>query len=58
MTFNSVASTIDPVDEWLNTPPISNIMNGLHYWAAMAASGHPLVPMALNFLSVPGVGLS
>ncbi|KIM76689.1 hypothetical protein PILCRDRAFT_77534, partial [Piloderma croceum F 1598] len=34
-------------------PPVSNVMNRLHYWVAMAASGHPLAPMALNFLSVP-----
>lgn len=48
-------STGDAVDEWLNTPPISNITNGLQYWAAMAASGHPLAPMAKNFLSIPGM---
>jgi hypothetical protein len=43
----------DAVDEWLNTPAISNISNGLQYWTAMAASGHPLAPMAKDFLSIP-----
>jgi hypothetical protein len=52
--FNAV-STGDAVDEWLNTPPISNVTNGLQYWTAMAASGHPLAPMAKNFLSIPGM---
>ena len=46
--------TGDVVDGWLNTPTISNISNGLQYWAAMAASGHPMAPMAKNFLSIPG----
>ena len=45
----------DAVDEWLNTPAVSNISNGLQYWTAMGASGHPLAPMAKNFLSVPGM---
>ena len=57
--FNSfdalnAASTGDAIDEWLNTPPISNMTNGLQYWSAMAASGHPLAAMARDFLSVPG----
>ena len=46
---------IDAVDKWLNTPPISSVTHGLQYWTAMAASGHPLAPMAKNFLSVPGI---
>lgn len=46
--------TGDAVDEWLNTPAISNISNGLQYWTVMAASGHPLAPMAKDFLSIPG----
>ena len=52
--FNTASTTGDPIDEWLNTPPISNISNGLQYWTAMATSGHPLAPMAMNFLSIPG----
>ena len=47
--------TGDAVDEWLNTPAISNISNGLQYWTVMAASGHPLAPMAKDFLSIPGM---
>jgi hypothetical protein len=52
--FNVSATTGDALDEWLATPPIPNITNPLGYWCAMAASGHPLVPMAKDFLSVPG----
>ena len=56
-TFNTPATT-NPVDEWLNTPPVSTATNGLQYWAAMLASGHPLARMALDFLSVPGQCMS
>jgi hypothetical protein len=49
--FNTVSVAGDAVDEWLNTPAVSNISNGLQYWTAMGASGHPLAPMAKNFLS-------
>jgi hypothetical protein len=52
--FNTASTIGDPIDEWLNTPPILNISNSLQYWTAMAASGHPLAPMATNFLSIPG----
>ena len=48
------ASTSDAIDEWLSAPPIQNITNGLQYWTAMAASGHPLAQMAMDFLSIPG----
>ena len=40
-TFNNASTMGDPIDKWLNTPPISNIGNGLQYWTAMAISGHP-----------------
>ena len=56
-TFNTPATT-NPVDEWLNTPPVSTATNRLQYWAAMLASGHPLARMVLDFLSVPGQCMS
>jgi hypothetical protein len=52
--FDPVSPSGDMIDEWLSTPPIPNIGNGLHYWSAMATSGHPLAPMAKDFLSIPG----
>jgi hypothetical protein len=54
-SFNTVPTSGDAIDEWLNTPPISNIGNGLQYWSAMAVTGHPLAAMGKDFLSIPGV---
>ncbi|KAH9984936.1 hypothetical protein BJV77DRAFT_1071716 [Russula vinacea] len=51
--FDESATTGDALKEWLATPPIPNVKNALRYWFAMAASDHPLAPMAMNFLSVP-----
>jgi hypothetical protein len=47
-------STADPIDDWLNSPPITSVTDGLQWWTTMAASGHPLSEMGLNFLSIPG----
>ena len=43
----------DPISKWLSTPTIPRA-DGLMYWNAMEASGHPLSWMGLNFLSAPG----
>ena len=43
----------DPISEWLSMPTIPGA-DGLMYWNAMEANGHPLSWMGLNFLSVPG----
>jgi hypothetical protein len=48
-------STADPVEDWLNSPPITTATDGLQWWTAMAASGHPLSEMGTNFLSIPGM---
>jgi hypothetical protein len=53
-TFNT-PSMMDPVDEWLNSPPITTVTDGLQWWMAMAASGHPLSGMGIDFLSIPGM---
>jgi hypothetical protein len=45
------------VDEWLSTPALTNVSDGLSWWAAMAQIKHPLAPMALDFLSAPGKNL-
>ena len=52
-TFNA-PSMADPIDDWLNSPPITSVTDGLQWWTTMAASGHPLSEMGLNFLSIPG----
>lgn len=52
-SFNTTSST-NPVDEWLNTPPITTATDGLQYWTAMLTSGHPLARMSLDFLSISG----
>ncbi|KIM75182.1 hypothetical protein PILCRDRAFT_79225 [Piloderma croceum F 1598] len=43
----------DPIDDWLNSPPITSVTDGLQWWTTMAASGHPLSAMGLDFLSIP-----
>ena len=48
--FN-MTSTAHPVDEWLNSPPISGA-DGLPWWSAMES--HPLHRIAVDFLSIPG----
>ena len=42
------------MDEWLSTPALTNVSDGLSWWAAMAQNKHPLAPIALDFLSTPG----
>jgi hypothetical protein len=46
--------TGDPVDEWLSTPPLTTVDNGLTWWTAMDQTKNPLARMGLDFLSVPG----
>ena len=50
----SSVSTGDPVDEWLSTPALTNVDDGLTWWTAMDQSKDPLARMALDFLSAPG----
>jgi hypothetical protein len=58
LDFYSSASTGDPVDEWLSTPALTAVDDGLGWWTAMDKTGHPLARMSLNFLSAPGALLS
>jgi hypothetical protein len=53
--LNPASKNGDAIDEWLNSPPLSDIKNPLQYWTAMGANGHPLARMAKDFLSVPGM---
>jgi hypothetical protein len=44
IAFNSVSTTANAVDEWLNTPPISNVMNELlgghgSEWTSISTNG-------------------
>lgn len=52
-----VSSTVDPLDEWLATPPLitASPVNPITFWSNMKASGHPLANMALAYLSPPGM---
>ncbi|KIM91753.1 hypothetical protein PILCRDRAFT_83832 [Piloderma croceum F 1598] len=52
-SYSSTSVLGDPVDEWLSTPALTNVSDGLSWWAAMAQIKHPLAPMALDFLSAP-----
>ena len=53
-SYSSMSASGDPVDEWLSTPALTNVRDGLSWWAAMAQIKHPLAPIALDFLSAPG----
>ena len=54
--LDSYSSTAigDPIDEWLSTPALTNVNNGLSWWTAMDQTAHPLAHMALDFLLAPG----
>jgi hypothetical protein len=54
LEIDSVMS-VDPVTEWLSSPPILSVTDPIAWWSRMDAVGHPLAPMALDFLSAPGV---
>lgn len=45
----------DPVNNWLNSPPILISVDAITYWTGMESMGHPLSRMALDFLSIPGM---
>jgi hypothetical protein len=51
----SVAS--DALDAYLAAPVIPSIQNPLGYWQAMDSNKDPLMPMALDYLSTPGISL-
>ena len=50
-----VTGDSNPVDDWLNSPPIPISVDPISYWTGMASTGHPLSRMALDFLSIPGM---
>lgn len=55
--FDVLKDTVTPVDaleEWLGSPPINTQQDPVTYWTRMEAAGHPLAPMALDFMSTPG----
>ena len=54
--LDSYSSTAigDPIDEWLSTPALTNVNDGLSWWTAMDQTAHSLARMALDFLSAPG----
>lgn len=44
----------DGLEDFLNSPPISNVNDPIPWWYGIASGGDPLARMALDFLSVPG----
>ena len=56
-SYSSASASGDPVEEWLSTPALTNVSDGLSWWTAIAQTKHPLAPMALDFLSAPGKNL-
>ena len=53
---NSIPNS-DPIDEWLSTPALTNVHDGLAWWSTMIQTKHPLAQIASDFLSAPGMGL-
>jgi hypothetical protein len=59
--FEALEDTVctgDPINDWINSPPIPISVDAITYWNGMVSMNHPLSPMALNFLSIPGKPLS
>lgn len=47
-------ATVDPLEEWMSSAPITTATDPISWWTAMNAAGNPLAPMALDYLSTPG----
>jgi hypothetical protein len=45
----------DALDAYLAAPVIPSIQDPLGYWQAMSSNKDPLAPMALDYLSTPGM---
>ena len=43
------------MEDWLSSPIVNTQMDLIAYWTGMQAAGDPLVQMALDFLSIPGI---
>jgi hypothetical protein len=54
-TFTSDPTSGDALNEWLSTPPLGMVAHPIAWWSRMGTGGHPLAPMALDFLSTPGM---
>ena len=55
------SSTADPLEEYLNSPPIPSCNDPIQYWSSMLGprgKESPLACMALDFLSAPGMSLT
>jgi len=47
----------DALDAYLAASVIPSIQDPLSYWQAMSSNKDPLMPMALDYLSMPGMSL-
>lgn len=48
-------NAVNLLEEWISSAPIPTAMNLISWWTAMSSAKHPLVQMALDYLSIPGV---
>jgi hypothetical protein len=56
-TLKDRSTPVDALEEWLSSAPVVTSSDGITWWTAMQATGHPLAQMALDFLSTPGMSL-
>jgi hypothetical protein len=49
------SAPVDALEEWLSSAPVVTSSDGITWWTAMQATGHPLAHMSLDFLSTPGM---
>jgi hypothetical protein len=49
------STPVDALEEWLNNAPVVTRSDGITWWTALVATGHPLTQISLNFLSIPGM---
>ncbi len=52
--LTDTAIPIDALEEWISSPPVNTQQDPVTYWSRMQDAGHPLAPMALDFMSIPG----
>lgn len=45
---------VDPLNDWIRSAPVITISDPIVWWTETEQTGHLLVHMALDFLSIPG----
>lgn len=49
------SAPVDVLEEWPSSALVVTSSDGITWWTAMQATGHPLACMSLDFLSTPGM---